>query len=162
MQHSFNLTNQWRIKKYLPYYALKKPSFTKGLNVFILLLFCTITSMAQTSYPQNLQQWTFIAEEHDRGLEAMYTVDKCDTSSVAQINLIVFNEKSVSDTIDVEVTIYKNDFSDSTSSTINSLVLPPGAMLIPKCGSNQYSYLKISSPSTFDPKSLRIKVKFNY
>lgn len=120
-----------------------------------------MSSYAQSTYPIKLQQWTFVTEEHEKGLEAMYTVEKCDSISAPKINLIIFNEKYAKDTVNLDITIYSADLSDSTSSVVKSLILTEGAMLVPQCGSSSYSNLKITAPKGYDPEKLKLKINFN-
>lgn len=145
---------------------LERPILKKTFPVFktlVILSFLILvgkTNLYAQGFPEINQPWTFIEEDEKHHLEATFMVVQCDSTSSNQVFLKIFNEKGKKDTANFDLKIYKQDNSDSTTKNI-TLQLNPGEMTMPMCGNNRYSNLKIDVPSGYDPKKIKVVVKFN-
>lgn len=140
---------------------LKKTSLVfKTLIIISFFILAGKTKVYAQSFPKINQPWTFVEEDEKHHLEATYMVVQCDSTNSSQVFLKIFNEKGKKDTANFDLTIYKQDNTDSTAKNI-TVYLNAGEMTMPMCSNNRYSNLKIDVPSGYDPKKLRIVVKFN-
>lgn len=123
---------------------------------FISIL--SFSAKAQT-YPKMHQGWSAQIEDATNHVEVSYMVTQCTSSSADSIYFMVFNEKPVADTVNLDITIYNQNKTDSTSKSV-TLHMALAEMMIPECDKAALRNLVFPLPSGYDPEKSTIYIKF--
>jgi len=129
--------------------------------VFALITVLSMTNLMAQTNPNNetiYKEWELIGESESM-IEVSARVLKCNSQSVAQMHVEIFNESSNDQTAHFKITLTNPATNAQEVHTI-SLAVVKGAIVKPNCENNDFSGLRINIPSNWDPAKVKIALTF--